>query len=104
MTSELLLAAGKSYLFVFAAILPILNPAATAPIFLSLTEGASPSTRALLARRIARNMFALMVGSMLVGTYVLEFFGISSRHAGDVSTTCKTFRDFAPCSISCANH
>ena len=77
MTSELLLAAGKSYLFVFAAILPILNPAATAPIFLSLTEGASPSTRALLARRIARNMFALMVGSMLVGTYVLEFFGIS---------------------------
>ena len=69
MTSELLLAAGKSYLFVFAAILPILNPAATAPIFLSLTEGASPSTRALLAR--------LMVGSMLVGTYVLEFFGIS---------------------------
>ena len=84
MTSELLLAAGKSYLFVFAAILPILNPAATAPIFLSLTEGASPSTRALLARRIARNMFALMVGSMLLGSYVLEFFGtywsISAKH------------------------
>src|SRR3990167_3174321 len=77
MTAELLLAAGKSFLFVFAAILPILNPAATAPIFLGLTEGASPSTRALLARRIARNMFALMVGSMLVGSYVLDFFGIS---------------------------
>ncbi len=77
MTAELLLAVGKSYLFVFAAILPILNPAATAPIFLGLTEGASSSTRALLARRIARNMFALMVGSMLVGSYVLEFFGIS---------------------------
>jgi multiple antibiotic resistance protein len=77
MTAELLLAAGKSFLFVFAAILPILNPAATAPIFLGLTEGASPGTRALLARRIARNMFALMVGSMLVGSYVLEFFGIS---------------------------
>jgi multiple antibiotic resistance protein len=41
MTAELLLAAGKSFLFVFAAILPILNPAATAPIFLGLTEGAS---------------------------------------------------------------
>ncbi len=77
MTLELLLAFGKSFLFVFAAILPILNPAATAPIFLGLTEGASPSTRALLARRIARNMFALMVGSMLVGSYVLDFFGIS---------------------------
>ncbi|UJW80730.1 MarC family protein [Hydrogenophaga sp. SL48] len=77
MTIELLLALGKSFLFVFAALLPILNPAATAPIFLGLTEGASASTRALLARRIARNMFGLMLGSMLVGSYVLSFFGIS---------------------------
>ena len=51
-------------LFVFAAILPILIPAATAPIFLGLTEGASPSIRALLARRIARSMFALMVAAV----------------------------------------
>jgi len=77
MTFELLLALGKSFLFVFAALLPILNPAATAPIFLGLTEGAAPATRALLARRIARNMIFLMVGSMLVGSYVLDFFGIS---------------------------
>jgi multiple antibiotic resistance protein len=76
-TAELLLAFSKSFLFVFATLLPIVNPAATAPIFLGLSEGASSNTRALLARRIARNMFALMVGSMLVGTYVLEFFGIS---------------------------
>ncbi len=77
MTLELLGAASKSFLFVFAALLPILNPAATAPIFLGLTEGASSGTRALLARRIARNMVALMLGSMLVGSYVLEFFGIA---------------------------
>jgi multiple antibiotic resistance protein len=77
MTFELLLALGKSFLFVVAAMLPILNPAATAPIFLGLTEGASAQTRALLARRIARNMFGLMLGSMLVGSYVLNFFGIS---------------------------
>nr|WP_236589299.1 MarC family protein [Ramlibacter aurantiacus] len=68
---------GRGYLFALAAILPILNPAATAPIFLGLTEGASDSTQALLARRIARNMFLLLTGSMLVGSYVLEFFGIS---------------------------
>lgn len=74
---ELLILFGKSFLFVLAALLPILNPAATAPIFLGLTEGASDSTRALLARRIARNMFALMAGSMLVGSYVLDMFGIS---------------------------
>jgi multiple antibiotic resistance protein len=77
MTVELLLDLGKSFLFVLAALVPILNPAATAPIFLGLTEGASPATRALLARRIARNMFFLMLGSMLVGSYVLDFFGIS---------------------------
>jgi multiple antibiotic resistance protein len=68
---------GKSFLFVLATILPILNPAATAPIFLGLTEGASQATRAALARRIARNMFLLLLGAMLVGSYVLAFFGIS---------------------------
>lgn len=77
MTLELLGALGKTFLFVLAALLPILNPAATAPIFLGLTEGASQHTRALLARRIARNMFWLMLGAMLVGVYVLKFFGIS---------------------------
>ncbi len=73
----LLLAFGKSFLFVLAAILPIVNPAATAPIFLSLTEGASQEIRATLARKIARYMLALMIGSMLVGSIVLDFFGIS---------------------------
>lgn len=77
MSVDLALSFGKSFLFVFAALLPILNPAATAPIFLGLTEGASPHTRAMLARKIARNMFMLMVGSMLVGSHVLAFFGIS---------------------------
>lgn len=77
MTWEYLGALGRGFLFALAALLPILNPAATAPIFLGLTEGASERTRALLARRIARNMFLLLAGSMLVGSYVLDFFGIS---------------------------
>ena len=77
MTWDYVAAVGRGFLFALAAILPILNPAATAPIFLSLTEGASGGTRTLLARRIARNMFLLLAGSMLVGSYVLDFFGIS---------------------------
>jgi multiple antibiotic resistance protein len=77
MSFELLAVFGKGFLFAFAALLPILNPAATAPIFLGLTDGASPRTRAMLARKIARNMFALMLGSMVVGSHVLAFFGIS---------------------------
>ncbi len=77
MTVELLGAFSKSFLFALATLLPILNPAATAPIFLGLTQGASGATRAMLARRIARNMFWLLLGAMLVGSYVLDFFGIS---------------------------
>jgi len=77
MTIDLMVTAARSFVFVFVTILPILNPAATAPIFLSMTEGASPATRILLASRIARNMFWLMTGSMLIGSYVLDFFGIS---------------------------
>ncbi len=74
---SLVLAFGKSFLFVLAALLPILNPAASAPLFLGLTEGASKATRTALARRIAGNMLLLMVGAMLVGSYVLDIFGIS---------------------------
>lgn len=77
MTLVLLSAFGKSFLFVLAAMLPILNPAATAPIFLSMTKGATQRTRMLLARRIAANMFWLMAASMLIGSYVLDIFGIS---------------------------
>lgn len=60
-----------------AALFPIVNPVGTAPIFLSLTRGASAATRALLARKIAMNGFVLLVSSMLVGSYILAFFGIS---------------------------
>jgi multiple antibiotic resistance protein len=77
MTADLLPTVARSFVFVLVTMLPILNPAATAPIFLSMTEGASPATRNLLASRIARNMFWLMTGSMLIGSYVLDFFGIS---------------------------
>lgn len=74
MTSIALL---KSFLLVFASMIAILNPASTAPIFLGLTRGASVATRRMLARRIATNVFVLMTGSMLIGSFVLDFFGIS---------------------------
>ncbi|MFN0185828.1 MAG: MarC family protein [Aquabacterium sp.] len=75
--TTLTLAFGKGLLFALATMLPFLNPAATAPIFLGLTAGASTPVRALLARRISRYMFAIVTVSMLVGSYVLDFFGIS---------------------------
>jgi len=67
----------KVVLLEVAALFPIVNPVGTAPIFLSLTRGASAATRTLLARRIATNGFVLLVMSMLVGSYILAFFGVS---------------------------
>ena len=60
-----------------AALLPIINPLGSAPIFLSMTPGASESARQALARRVARNSLLMLVGATLVGSYVLNFFGLS---------------------------
>lgn len=68
---------GKSLLFALATMLPIVNPLAIAPIFVDLTEGMSRGSRAALSLRVGRNVVVVLVTSMLVGIYVLEFFGIS---------------------------
>ncbi len=73
----LLGAFGKSLLFALAAVLPIINPLASAPVYASLTNGLDEPTRAMLARRIGRHVILLLVGATLVGSYVLDFFGIS---------------------------
>ncbi|MDO5692023.1 MAG: MarC family NAAT transporter [Pseudomonadota bacterium] len=73
----LLLAFGKSLLFALAAVLPILNPPAAAPVFVTLTRTLESDTRTLLARRIGQYVFFMLAAAMLVGTYVLNFFGIS---------------------------
>jgi multiple antibiotic resistance protein len=72
-----LIAAFKTVFVVVAALLPILDPPGAAPVFLAMTRGASPEVRAVLARRIAINVFVMLVAAMFVGSFVLEFFGIS---------------------------
>jgi multiple antibiotic resistance protein len=60
-----------------ATLLPIINPPGGAPIFLSLTPGASDTTRSLLARRVGLDSFLLLSVAMLIGSHVLSFFGLS---------------------------
>src|SRR5438309_2164113 len=67
----------KSCLLVLSALFPIVNPLGNSPIFLTLTSGYSSESRAILSRKIALNSFWLLTGSMLVGTHILAFFGIS---------------------------
>jgi multiple antibiotic resistance protein len=64
-------------LLVVGALFPVVNPLGNTPIFLTLTRGLSGRGRAKLARNIAGNGLVLMVASIFIGTYILEFFGIS---------------------------
>lgn len=67
----------KSTLLVLTALFPIVNPLGGAPIFLSLTRYYSTEQRRLLSWRIALNCVVLIVASYFIGTYILDFFGIS---------------------------
>jgi multiple antibiotic resistance protein len=67
----------NSLLIVVAALFPIVNPLGMAPIFLSYTAGADAGTRDRLARRVAYNSFALATVSLIAGSYILHFFGLS---------------------------
>lgn len=64
-------------LLVFLALFPIVNPVGAAPVFLVMTQGLGSGERALLARRVAVNAFVLVIASVFVGGYVIEFFGLS---------------------------
>lgn len=75
--NDLLANFGRSFLFALATLLPILNPPAAAPIFLSLTEGASNQARTELAKRVSINIFIMLAVAMFAGNVVLDFFGIS---------------------------
>jgi multiple antibiotic resistance protein len=67
----------NSFLLTYAGLFPIVNPIGGAPIFLGLTRHCSDNERTALALRVTRNSFLLLVGSLLIGSYVLEFFGIT---------------------------
>jgi multiple antibiotic resistance protein len=59
------------------ALLPIVNPFYTAPIFLAITEGDSNEKRAEQARKGSFYMVCILVGCVIGGTFIIKFFGIS---------------------------
>ena len=66
----------QAFIIVPLTLLPIINPLGTAPIF-TATAGGNPLVTQRLARQVAINGWIVLIVSMLVGTYVLELFGIS---------------------------
>jgi multiple antibiotic resistance protein len=67
----------NTFLLCFAALFPIINPIGNAPLFLRLTRMSGNAERAVLARKVAFNSLCLLLGSLFLGSYVLQFFGIS---------------------------
>ena len=67
----------RNVLLVFAALLPIVNPFGMAPIFAEMTLGYDTSIRRTVAMRVAVNGVVLLVASLFIGSYILQFFGIS---------------------------
>ncbi len=67
----------ESLLFAYATLFPIVNPIGGAPVFLAMTADCTSELQATLAKRIAINAFFLMMASVFIGTYVLDFFGLS---------------------------
>jgi multiple antibiotic resistance protein len=61
----------------FVALFPVVNPIGGAPIFLSLTKGYSRSSQKVLAGKIAVYGFALLATSLILGSEILAFFGIT---------------------------
>ncbi len=66
----------SAFLLTFAGLFPIVNPIEAAPFFFGMTASLSSQERNVMARKVAVNGFALLLGSMVLGPYLLEFFGI----------------------------
>ena len=85
----------NAVLFTLAALLPIVNPLGSAPIFLSMTADLPGTARRKLAIAVARHAFLLLTAAMLIGTYVLRIFGVSLpivRVAGGLLVTANGWR------------
>jgi multiple antibiotic resistance protein len=67
----------NTFLLCYAGLFPIINPVGNIPLFLGLTRSRTHRERNALAGRVAINSFFLLLASLLVGSHVLEFFGIS---------------------------
>ena len=66
----------QTLVLVPATLLPIINPLSTAPVF-AATVGTDRALSDKLARQVAINGWYVIVASVLVGSYVLDLFGIS---------------------------
>jgi len=59
------------------ALIPIVNPFATAPLLVSLTTTFTPEERQDVVRRACLYMFCVLLAFLVAGGLIMQFFGIS---------------------------
>ena len=59
------------------ALLPVINPVASAPVLLTITEGDSESRRNQQVRQGCCYMVIILVTCLFCGSFIIRFFGIS---------------------------
>jgi multiple antibiotic resistance protein len=65
------------FISIFAALISVINPLGTVPVFVGLTKEETISNRNKTAAWTSLNVFLILVISFFIGKYVLVFFGIS---------------------------
>ncbi len=65
------------FISIFAALISVINPLGTVPVFVGLTKEETISNRNKTAAWTSINVFLILVISFFIGKYVLAFFGIS---------------------------
>jgi multiple antibiotic resistance protein len=67
----------SAFLIAFTALLPLINPLGSALVLLGLVGEAPPLAYRTLARKVALNNIAFLAVIELLGSAILNFFGIS---------------------------
>ncbi|WP_018127545.1 MarC family NAAT transporter [Balneola vulgaris] len=75
--STQVMGAGALLVASFTSLFSVVNPLTAMPIFLSLTDGSDEEETARTARKASIYMFCVLITFLIVGTYILSFFGIS---------------------------
>jgi multiple antibiotic resistance protein len=70
-------AIAEATFLVVAALFPIVNPLGSAAIFLNLVGVLEPRLNGVLAQKVAVYSFFILIVSLICGTEILSFFGIS---------------------------
>ncbi|WP_445664098.1 MarC family NAAT transporter [Fodinibius sp. AD559] len=65
------------FIAAFTSIISVANPLAAMPVFLSLTDHNSDNERIYVAKKSSFYMFLVLIIFLLIGTYIMSFFGIS---------------------------